>query len=252
MRGLSFLLMFILSISLVSALNFEVDSQVNLNVPCQFNGTNCDVTAVCNISIIYPNETIMIDNNLMTNLGNGLPNITLTDTSVIGEDYKANVVCTQEGISGGKTFPFTISRSGTDLTTGQGLLYLMFMAIALITTATALFWAIRLPFKNVRDEEGIMLSINDLKYLKIFLSIVSYVMIMWLFGIMRSITNNFLTLQGPRLFFEWAYWIMLSFLWPGIVLGFIFSLIIFFNDKKLLAKLERGSPLTIASRLRGR
>ncbi len=242
LKYFSFFLVLIFAISFTSALNFERDSEVILKVPCQFNGTNCDDTAICNISIKYPNETLMINNSLMINNGNGLPAIALTDSSIVG-DYIGNMVCTQEGVSGGDVFPFTISVSGTSLTTGQGILYFLFLISALIATSVSMFWAIRLPFKNIRDEEGVMINVNDLKYLKIFLSVITYVMIMWIFGIMRGISNNFLILQGPRLFFEWGYWIMLSFMWPIIVLSFLFALLLLLGDKKILKALERGTPL---------
>lgn len=224
-----------------SALNFEQNSNIDLKVPCQFNGSNCDSTAVCNASVAYPNGSLMIENQLLTNGGNGVPNISISDSSVLGT-YIVSAVCTQSGISGGTVFEFEISRTGTQLSTGQGILYTIFLIAAIAIFGLMLYWAIRLPFRNQRDGEGEIISINDLKYLKIFLSAMSYVVLMFIFGILRSITYSFLILPGPDRFFELMYTIMLSFLWPLIIVSLLFALIIFITDRKLSKSIERYSP----------
>ena len=66
---------------------------------------------------------------------------------------------------------------------------------------------------------------------------------MWIFAILRQVTANFLYFDSASRLFNWGYWIMLSFIWPIIVVSLIFALILFIQDKKLNKAIRRGIPI---------
>ena len=48
---------------------YQQDKEVDLKVPCFNNGTYCSGSATCNVTILYPNSSVLVDNQLMTNGG---------------------------------------------------------------------------------------------------------------------------------------------------------------------------------------
>jgi len=126
--------MFLISFtSLVSAgpIVFTQYEEANLKVPCSYNGTNCDATAVCNISILYPNGTTMVNNKLMNNNGNGMPNYTLPNTNTLGI-YTYKMSATQAGVSGSDEDTFKITTTGIDGNNKIPMYLLIFSVILLI------------------------------------------------------------------------------------------------------------------------
>ena len=80
--------MFLVSlINLTSAqLYYEQSNELDLKVPCFYNDTRCSDAAECNISILYPNSSFLVEEQPMTNLLNGYHNYTLNEsqTSFLG------------------------------------------------------------------------------------------------------------------------------------------------------------------------
>jgi len=105
----------IFSLNIASAvaedLTFKQWDTVDIKLPCSYKGANCAATAICNISVTFPNGTFMVENKPMTNTGNGMPNYTLPTSGVIGEhNYKQT--CTQSGLSADDSGVITITTTG--------------------------------------------------------------------------------------------------------------------------------------------
>ncbi len=228
-------------VSLVSAANFVFTQgeAIDLKISCfDENNDFCNSSVICNITVLRPNHEVIINNQQMT-FNTAFFNLTLnsTDTSALGE-YSTTTICTGN-TTGFSTFSFDVTPTGTVLSTGESVLYLLFLFLLAVTFFTTLFWSIRLPFKNVRNAEGEIISVNDLKYLQVFLIAITYVLLMWIFGILQAVTKNFLVFFGIDRVFFWLYTLMLSFLIPGVVLTFLFALLLVINDKRLIKALER-------------
>lgn len=113
-----FALVFIvgLTLQLVSAIDpkFTISQTKDLKRNCQYNGTWCDSSTVCNITVLYPNQSVLINNAKMT-YQTSFFNYTLprldnceTDCGV----YPTSVTCTFAGIAGTETFSTTITPTG--------------------------------------------------------------------------------------------------------------------------------------------
>jgi hypothetical protein len=210
---------------------FTQNSVVDL--PQVANATSCNITAVK-----YPNSSAFVRNVEMTKNGTDF-NYTLGSeyTSTIGE-YLVNGNC--DGTVW--VYDFSITPTGTQVSEGEGTLYVIFLVGALFLFAVCMYITWKLPWKNKRDAGGEIISVNDLKYLKLFFVPIDYVLLMWIFGILRSISANYLILSGPALIFQWAFWVMLSFALPLTVVGLWLLFILLINDKKIRRALERGIP----------
>jgi len=123
--------------------------------------------------------------------------------------------------------------NGYYLTTEKSIMFFMFAVFIFSIFILCLYWTIVLPYQDVKNDEGEVISINDLKYLKIFLSVMSYIILWMFFGIMDGIFSNYMYEIGIGNYFEWAYNIMLAFIWPCIVVGVTFLIVSYINSKKL-------------------
>jgi len=110
------MLMTLASMSVISAqdLVFKQYQQVDLKVPCINNGTYCSSSTVCNLTITYPNSSMILDNVRMTN-SRSYHNYTIGGNllSIIG-NYPTTMVCFDSVAmeNGYSTFSIQITASG--------------------------------------------------------------------------------------------------------------------------------------------
>ena len=126
---------------------FEQDTTIDLKLPCEFNGTFCSDSAVCNFTLPYPNTTLMIDNGLMTSTGNGMPNITLPDSSVLGV-YRGDYTCEDSGYQDSASVRLEITPTGSTFSTSDSLIYFVVLFILVLL----LFFSIRAVVKYSEPE----------------------------------------------------------------------------------------------------
>jgi len=108
---------------------YKMGDVIDLKVPCDNAGKACSGSAVCNVSIMYPNATTFIDTQTMSNNGD-FHNYTLSDTDVPGE-YQTIVFCVDGNQNGTSTFSFKINTSGDD-ENDQQILAVYMILIAMV------------------------------------------------------------------------------------------------------------------------
>lgn len=211
-------------------------------LPCS-NGTN--VCTYCNITSItsQANSTPLVSNVVMS-LRTSEFNYTLQAnyTSMIG-NYKISGICGDGGQIITWNYDWKITPNGSELSVPQGILYLVFLIAAIGIFLLCLYYAVKIPWKHRRDEEGYIIGVNDLRYFKLFLIVICYIVLMFSAGLLRGITANYIPEIGVSGFFEWIFWIMLSLMYPIIICAFIIALIIFLTNRKLYEGIKRGLPL---------
>lgn len=111
-----FLILVVMLIPLVmGATEFFVDKDVvyDIKVSCDKDGGLCTATAECNLTINYPNSTILLDNQRMDNLNNGYFNYTLNEnqTTPSGE-YRTRVSCLDGGLNDTANFIYEVNPTG--------------------------------------------------------------------------------------------------------------------------------------------
>lgn len=118
-----YLLMFVilLVLPLMFAQTYQRETDINLKIPFEVNGSIPSSSATCNVSIDYPDETYLKENASMTNRNNGDFNITLntSETNQLGE-YKWRAFCCDGTKCAVGYGDFEITPTGKEITAGQG------------------------------------------------------------------------------------------------------------------------------------
>lgn len=226
-------------ISSTSFGNYKVGTEIELIQGCTNQTSSCNQ---CNITTIkYPNSTIFKSDQVMTKrIADFNYTLLASETNIVGE-YEVIGICGAGTEVLIWSSAFTITFSGETLSTAGGIVSIVFVVAILFVFTMCLWGSIVIPWGHNTDPEQNIVSVNDLRFVKIFLIAITYVLLMFIFGVLKRITESFLVLEGASSIFNWLYWIMLSFLWPLIVLVFIFSFIVWVQNLTLKKKVRRGA-----------
>jgi len=188
-------------------------------------------------SIIYPDGTQDIGNLEMEKSGTYY-NYSFSNTSKLGR-YFYNVFGVKDGNDRTETLCFDITPDGKVFTQGKATSYIGFIIILFILFGLSLFGSIVIPWKHVRTEEGYVVGINEMRYVKLMLWALNYILLTFLFGLSYKFFRE-AGIEGFTQFFRWAYQIMLSFLYPILIATIIFMVMAFLSSKRLRQQLEKG------------
>jgi len=185
---------------------YQQDKEVDLKVPCFNNGTYCSGSATCNVTILYPNSSVLVDNQLMTN-GGSYHNYTLTSgqTNTAGE-YSGTVVCEDNGNNGKSTFSYSITASGNTTTGNEGNTYLGFILLILGLSGGLIFLSI-----NFKEEHPFLHLL--------FLFVALMIFIFGLHSINEMMKNITATINTTPIYFIVLILSVLVFIY--YLLGFI-------------------------------
>lgn len=106
---------------------FKQNTPTDLKVQCIINGTFCSGLATCNVSVQFPDGSLLINNKKMTNQGS-FHNITLPSTDVLGS-YTCSATCCDTGYCGtGTDCNYEITPTGNSNNLGFYFLILILSA----------------------------------------------------------------------------------------------------------------------------
>lgn len=218
-------------------LMYKQNDIISVRIPCINNGSYCSPSATCNLTVSYPNSSILINNQPMTNSFSFF-NYTINTTDAIGE-YFSSMSCIDGTISGTSTFIITITPSGFEVSTGQSIIYVIAIAFSVVILFLLLYASMAIPFHNFIGEDGKIISVNNFKFLKIGAIAGVYLVLMFLFQTLNSFTTNFMYSGSSSKIFEWLYSIMLAMMFPVAIVGIVLGFAVFINDIYVKKKLER-------------
>lgn len=219
---------------------FEKDTDIDLHVSCfDVNNSFCDATTNCQISIYYPNQSAVILNESM-DYNETFFNYSLSEdqTSIVGE-YSSIVNC-QGANNGFSEFNFLITPSGTEISGEQVTIYIIFLVIAFVIFGLLVYGSFKLKWDNNRDETGQVVSVNDLKWLKLFCMVFSYLTFTFIIAMCYRITDEFLYVGTANSFFEITYNILIAVGSPMLIIFPFVVTYIIFQDVKVKKLLQRG------------
>lgn len=229
--SLLFLIMFI---GLASAEIYRLDTNITIVQTC----ANC--TYMNFTSITLPNSTVVQFDLNMTR--NGPKFIQYYFVDKVGK-YVVTICGDVNGILTCNDYDFTVTPSGDELSPGQGMLYLGVFIVSLFIFFLALYGAINIPWTNERDEEGYILNVSKLKYVKIFLMVFSYTIGILITFLLYNITWGYFNFNVASNIFYVFYWLLISLFFPIIVVALLMVVIMFVNDSKLHEAIQRGIPI---------
>ena len=164
--GLAFL------ISNANALTYKENSDIDLKVPCSNDGVPCSAQASCNITILFPNSTTLINAQPMTNFTIGYFNYTLNSslaqTTPIGE-YYTSIFCQDGAVNGASTFNYLITYNGKEPPTAITIIIFSLIFAVLILAVIPLFLWTYYHFSVKGDYDVKDLCISIAYYLGVFI-----------------------------------------------------------------------------------
>ena len=205
-----------------SVLTSMVDSVVNVFESCEIGGFACDSNFICNITIIDPQESILVLNQEMTR-NSTLYNYTLTtEQSLILGEYRTDICCTNVSDSECSEFFYEITPSGArGISPGEGSTLLGILIILLFSTAFFLLLGIfskNEPSKVFLVSLSILLMIGTLGF--------GVTVMQQLFGIFTGLITGFGTFYRVLI-------ILLAAGGMGLVLYLLRLGFLFFQDRRL-------------------
>ena len=239
------LFVMVFTIQVVSSETFRQLEPLDLKKTCtNENSSACSNSAVCNMTVKYPNNTFLAQSNLMTNNNNGLFNITFNDSqiSALG-DYSWDMFCCDSGDCGEAHGNFYITKDGFPLSQDKALIYLGMLALLIILFFTIIVYAGRLPSSNNTSEDGYLLSINKLKYLRAVLYVLSWGILLAIVFISSNVSYLFLESELMGDVFFMFYRIMMVLSLPMVIIWILYIFYNIFQDKEVKNMLERGVVL---------
>lgn len=198
--------------------------------------TILNTTSVTLSSLSYPNGTIAVTSKTMTNIGGKTFNYTFCNTDDIGTyiydyyDASGDVYVND----------FDVTPNGEPIVLGKMVGYGFMLIIAIGLFCLLLFFGITIPYQHQRNEEGLIIILNQKKYLKILCIWLAYIVLIYISSLLNDISQSYLTLSGFGGMFEIIYFTLLSFFYPIFICFLIFGIINMVMDRKMAKALERG------------
>lgn len=219
-------------ISLTSALTFKQGTDVDIKLNCVNNGSSCSASTICNITIMNPSMTLIIDNQQMTNNIN-YHNISLNSTHLeFNGEYEWQMYCNDSGTTGTGTGNFLVTPNGSVPSTAQGVMYSFLMVICIIILAFCIYGGIIIRGDN-EFQMGKLVSINVGKYIKMGLFFLSYLFFIFVSYLAWQISTNFLWISAGSVVFRLIFitlWIALA---PLFIAFVVIALVKWVIDIKL-------------------
>ncbi|KKM06195.1 hypothetical protein LCGC14_1746450, partial [marine sediment metagenome] len=122
-------------------------------------------------------------------------------------------------------------------------IYIVFIVASIFAFLVSLFFAIKIPWKESRGAEGEIINWNEMKKSgKLFAIVISYALLLFIFGMTKSIMVNFLSFDNASNVFNWLYWLLWAGIWPLMVTSLIIGIINLLTGKKMREAFNRGVP----------
>ncbi len=207
---------------------------------CSIDGFPCDQNFLCNMTVINPKRVTVITNDVMINQTDNFYNISLnsSNSAEIGL-YEKTAYCDNGINNGTRTSYFTLTSTGIKSTIAQSIFYAIMFVISFFLFVSSIYAAVRIPFSN-KIQDGILFDINYFKYAKMLLWVASYLLFIWVIYMTWIVSSSFLVLPLVSTFFFAILRFAIAFLFPALVIFFLFMFITYIEDVKLKKILTRG------------
>ena len=240
-KQINFLAIFILGIFLISLVSAEINNYApTTQNDCVTIKQTCSSCTYVNISIAYPNSTLVITNDEMDNQGGGVWTYEFCNTSVLGR-YDVMGSGDLEGTDTSfDVLWFDVTYMGKQLTEAGAIMYIGFLALLILVFFLNFIGMGFLPNKNQRDEEGRILSISYLKYFRNVLWMTGYFLFIAIIYVASNLAFAFMEEQFVASVLFTIFKITFGIAPIIIILWLIWIFISMFHDKQFQQMLNRG------------
>lgn len=189
---------------------------------------------------IPPNQTTYLVNISMNRVSQNLWTYPFCNTSINGQ-YVYDTVGDLNGQASNDPVSFTINPLGKVLTSAQSTLYFLVFVVAFIFFVVCLIFGFTMDGKNKSDQmTGYVLAVNNLKYLKVFMIAIAYLMLMLMVYFGWIISYAYLDLDALGNLFNVAFYALVVLIFPMFVIGAYVIISNAVRDAKIGKLLGRG------------
>ena len=217
------------------------DFTVNFWVHNISNGAHIDNTTVsCSFYLDNATGDLIVEGVVEYNVNEYWDFLILgANFSEVGE-YNWGIDCHGINIGGATTGAYLVNSVGQELTESQSLLSIGLMLILILFMGVIFFGIGLLPARNTKDEEGRILSISYLKYLRSTLWFVEWMLVIAVLFIASNLAIAYL-IDGLLADVFFTLFHMCFALTPLIVIVWmIWIFVSMFHDKQFQRLLNRG------------
>lgn len=226
-----YLFLFLILLPLVSAQQqelgvFKEGTCVSLIQTC----SNCTYVNVT--SVLHPDKkTITVVDSLMTKTGS-FYNSTFCNTTQLGE-YIVSGIGNPDAIPEVWSYTFIVTVNGKSFDTPQAIAYIFFFLVIGSLFLLTAYGTIMIPGKNQRNPDGEVISINWMKYPKMFCGVLSYGFLTALTMLSWQLSYAYLNLNVIGNFFRGLFTILVGLALPIFVTMVILFMVSYLSDKKV-------------------
>jgi len=231
-----YLLLIFLLLPLISAQTSL--TPVTINQCSNILQTISNATA-CQLTLYYPNQSVGLDNVTMTKIGD-IYNYSFCSNIVSGT-YIYVTQCNPNDVwSDPIPVDYPVNGYGSEVTGSQIAGYAILLTLSLLILALTVYGSFSIPWNNNRDEEGRVISINDLKYLRVVGLVFAYLELLLIISIAKNMALGFLLNDGIYNLFNIIYTFMMVGMLVFFPLLIFFTIVIWLNDKTTQKAIARG------------
>lgn len=236
----------LLSITIVNAdETFYFGQKLNstLEFPAFKNDFSQCGTCNCNISLNNPNGISLFRNASTAKTGNAILFDLNESSKTITGIYKGTLYCTDGTDSGIAKFSINITPLGKSQGVAQAIIYVIVFMVAIFFFIMCLIGSITIPWKNHTDDRGKVISINNLRYAKILLFVIGYLILIFIFFMADVMARTFLFVNTSALYFNWIFWMLVGGLIIMIPMGLFIAFVSIITNQKYQKAITRGLPM---------
>lgn len=224
------LLIFLISLASADLGTYQVDNCVELRA-------TLNTTAGVNVSVYYPNSSIALQNQNMTNLYGQVYSHSYCLTSNQGEYYF--VYCDVNGENCLED-NFTITGTGNELTLPRTIMTLGLFSLMIFLFVVTLGTIPFIPKGDNKDSDDKLMSVNSLKHLNKVMYAFAWLLMIVIIFFASNISYAYLDGELFGLLFHRIFLIMMGLSLPMAVVWFGWLLVSILQDKKTEKLLYRG------------
>lgn len=213
---------------------FRLNECINLVQTC----SNCSFIQLEKIQ--FPNSSIVYINQNMTKTGLTEFNYTFCNASSNYGEYIVSGFGDPDAAILIWEYTYLITPTGFKPDSSQTTSYLIILVISLFALIGCLIGMIAIKWQRPRNEDGIIVGRNDLKYLKIVFAAASYLLLMFIAYLLYAITNSYIYFNQISNLFYYVYSWMLRMLLPVVIVALIISIANLVRDKKIDNMMKMG------------
>jgi hypothetical protein len=245
-KVLVMLLIVLLIMPLISSVNRQ-NTDLVISHAVRVDGKP-ESTTSCNITLKDPDKIdLVLSQNMTFNISTQEHQYFLdgSNLSKIGS-YTYVITCNFQTSWQTDEFDLPITPSGRTSSISESVLYFLFVIVMFGILLTMFYFIFTLPSENDRDNEGTVIYIVKLKYLRVFLIAMTYPVIIIILNLMNGLSVNFVSLTIFSGLFGFLFEIFLRSAWIFTVVMIVWIFVMLVKDSNirgLIKKMQHPLPL---------